>query len=98
MIEPMWTENYEDGTYTATVRCACGAVVSATVDGADLFKYRQGAYVQDAFPYLSADAREALFISGICGTCWDNLLGEDEHECYCTETPDGFGCPRCIYG
>ena len=21
-----------------------------------------------------------------------------QHDCYYTETPDGYGCPRCIYG
>lgn len=29
--------------------------------------------VQECFPYLSADERE-LMISGMCGTCFDNLM------------------------
>jgi hypothetical protein len=29
--------------------------------------------VQECFPYLSADERE-LMISGMCGSCFDNLM------------------------
>lgn len=78
MIEPTWTENYVTGSYTATQICACGQETRATVAGAELFRFRQGAHVQDAFPHLTADQREALFISGICGTCWDNLFGDED--------------------
>ena len=34
-----------------------------------------GKVIQEAFPYLSADERE-LLISGICGTCFDNMFKE----------------------
>lgn len=45
----------------------------------DLEKYRTGAvnYVQDAFPYLSADDREFL-ISGISPAKWDEMFAEDD--------------------
>ena len=33
---------------------------SVTVKGPDLFKYNRGAYIQDAFPYLSPKDREFL--------------------------------------
>lgn len=37
--------------------------------------------VQTAFPYLSADERE-LLVSGICGTCFDDM---------CNELKEAFG-------
>jgi hypothetical protein len=36
----------------------------------------QGQLVQNEFPELSADERE-LIISGICGKCFDDLLGPE---------------------
>jgi len=33
---------------------------SVTVKAPDLFKWNQGTYIQDAFPYLSAEDREFL--------------------------------------
>jgi hypothetical protein len=45
----------------------------------DVDSYRNGAHVQDAFPYLSAGERE-LLISGICGTCFDKILSEDDDQ------------------
>lgn len=83
MIEPRWTQNYENDTYTASQECACGNTTTATVQGPDLFKFRQGAHVQSAFPYLTDAEREALFITGICGVCWDAMFpDEDEEEDY----------------
>lgn len=39
-------------------------------------KGEAGNYIQNAFPELTPDEREIL-ISGICGTCFDNLFGPD---------------------
>lgn len=69
----MFTNNY-DGTYTARSLCACGHTTEAKVTGPSLFQYNQGAHAQNAFSYLSADEREALFISGTCATCWDSMF------------------------
>jgi hypothetical protein len=33
--------------------------------------------IQDIFPELSADIRE-LLLSGICGTCYDKLCGDED--------------------
>ena len=74
MNEPTWTQNHLAGTYTASARCYCGRVTTATVQASDLFRYRQGAFVQDAFPYLSTDEREALFMTGTCASCWDDMF------------------------
>ena len=58
----------------------CGHVNEIVVSEADYWDWQNGALVQDAFPYLSADEREML-ISGICPTCWDGMFnGMDEEE------------------
>lgn len=59
----------------------CHKTKTITCKGADLFKYHNGAYVQDAFPYLSAGDRELLFISGICDDCMTEIFsGEDDDD------------------
>ena len=80
MIEPFFTKHPDTDTYTVSSTCqaGCGHDTHATVNGFDLFRYRQGAFAQDAFPYLSTSTREALFISGICAVCWINMFGDDE--------------------
>jgi len=45
----------------------------------DLGRFRRGEYAQDCFPYLSAADREFL-ISGICGTCWDEMFANPEED------------------
>jgi hypothetical protein len=46
-------------TYTFTGGCLItGEKVSVTVNGEDLYEYNQGAYIQDAFPYLTPSERE----------------------------------------
>ena len=78
MHEPIFTNNY-DGTYRVESDCfECGGTTVAQIDGTDLFRYRQGDYVQDAFPTLTPEQREALFISGICSVCWDKMFGDDD--------------------
>lgn len=77
MIEPQ-IENMYDGTYHVQHRCGCLRVTEAMVTGPELFAWRQGAFVQDAFPSLSVDEREALFVTGICATCWDEMLGDED--------------------
>lgn len=50
-----------------------------TVKTADLAKYESGEvrYIQDAFPYLSADDREFL-ISGMSPEGWDETFPEED--------------------
>jgi len=57
-----YTEEYEpEHIYTFTgIVINTGKEQSVTVKAPDLFKYRQGAYIQDAFPYLSPAQREFL--------------------------------------
>jgi len=48
---------------------------SVTVEAKDLFKYHQGALIQEAFPYLTADEKEWL-ISGTSKEGWDITFGD----------------------
>lgn len=47
----------------------CGQAHNVFVNEADCLEWDDGALVQDAFPYLSAEDREML-ISGCCPSCW----------------------------
>ena len=44
-----------------------------TVPAGELYRYRQGAYIQDALKSVSVDDREFL-MSGICSVCWENIV------------------------
>ena len=49
-----------------------------SVDQAGYAKWQnREAYIQDALPELDANERE-LLISQTCGTCWDNMWGDEE--------------------
>lgn len=63
-----------------TVCPFCGHANEIAVNEEDYFDWAfDGALVQDAFPYLSADEREML-ISGICPTCWEKSFGGEPEE------------------
>lgn len=65
-----------------TVCPLCGAEFTIKVSTSDYIEWLEGTLVQDAFPYLSADEREAL-VSGICSKCWENMFSsssDDEEE------------------
>ena len=57
----------------------CGKEFRLKVQASDVEKWRNGAYVQVAFPYLDASERE-LLISKTCGICWDVMFGFDDWE------------------
>lgn len=56
----------------------CQRIIEIKVRESDLTTWKNGALIQHAFPYLSAEQRESL-ISGYCDPCWDSLCkaGED---------------------
>jgi hypothetical protein len=57
--QPYFEEHKPEHIYTFSGKCVIsGKDVSVTVKGPDLYKYNQGAYIQDAFPYLTPDERE----------------------------------------
>ena len=55
-----YEQAYEpEHTYTFTGECKeTGRAVSIVLLGPDLFRYHQGEYIQDAFPYIDAEHRE----------------------------------------
>ena len=57
----------------------CGHANEVAVNETDYWDWQDGALVQDAFPYLSADEREML-ISGICPKCWRDTFGDEDEE------------------
>jgi len=53
------------------ISCDYEAKISATNE--QLQRYQNGELIQNVFPNVSPGDRE-LFISGICGTCFDNMF------------------------
>jgi hypothetical protein len=72
-----------EGTYKVdSLPCPrCGDVLTLELEGAKLYAYNQGAYIQDVFPNLNSGERER-FISGICNPCWQQMFMymDDEEE------------------
>lgn len=61
-----------------TTHCVvCDQPQSIALRTADLDRFLNGALVQDAFPYLTADEREMHFLSGICGKCFDSMFPDE---------------------
>lgn len=72
------THNNGVHSYVFSGECiGCNEKHTVIVRGPDLFRFRQGAFVQEAFPYLPAGDREFL-ISGTCEKCWDKMFPEEE--------------------
>lgn len=57
----------------------CHNVGRVEVEESDFYDWKGGKFVQDAFPYLSADQRE-LLITGYDKKCWDKLFAYLEDE------------------
>lgn len=57
----------------------CKAFVKFVVNDIDYQKWQDGMLIQDAMPGLTPAQREIL-ISGVCGACFDTLLGKEEDE------------------
>ena len=61
-------------------RCPlCGEIKMVTVRKKDYIAWSEGALIQRAFPYLSANNRERLS-TGICPKCWDEMFGIEGEE------------------
>lgn len=57
----------------------CRQPQAVTVPRDSLLRFMNGEFAQDCFPTLPPEQREFL-ISGICGTCWDEMFGDPEEE------------------
>ena len=81
LTDPVFIKSDDQQTYHVTHACvSCGHVTKGDVPPPNVFQWRQGTAAQHAFPMLSATQVEALFMSGICGFCWDGLYGHDDEE------------------
>lgn len=61
-----------------TARClVCGKTGRIEVSADDYFTWRGGAFIQDAFPELSAPVREQI-LTGTHPECWDTMVGVEE--------------------
>jgi hypothetical protein len=72
-------ETFENGNHLYIFTGPChitGKSVTVKVPADGLFAYRQGAFIQDAFPDLSKDDREFL-MSGISKEGWDKAFMEE---------------------
>lgn len=68
-----------DPQVTLHVACKiCGVFHRLVVSKAARKAHREGALVQEAFPQVSPGERELFFVSRICPTCWDSLMGPEE--------------------
>lgn len=75
-----YEEEFKDGVhvYIFTGKCIkTGKPYSVRVPGPGLYKYNQGAYIQDAFPEMSADDREFL-MSGLSPEGWALAFCKDD--------------------
>ena len=76
----METRTREKGSGMMTTLWAtcnkCKNQVEMAVNVDDYTSWENGELIQNAMPYLTADEREVL-ISGVCGTCFDKMFGED---------------------
>jgi hypothetical protein len=50
----------------------CKKIIEVAVRGPELYRYRQGDFIQDALKSNTPEEREFL-MSGICGKCWDEI-------------------------
>lgn len=63
-------------TFDAVVKVNCkhcNKEVLIPVTEHSIEAYSEGVKVQNAFPYLNADDREAI-LTNTCKECWDNLM------------------------
>lgn len=71
----------------------CGKLSTVHVKASDLDDYYcADVLVQEAFPYLPSKERE-LFVSGLCGECWDKLFKDSDPDIDNLPFPEDDGYP-----
>jgi hypothetical protein len=69
-----------DTVVVKTLRCMeCGQSSLIELDASAFARWQAGAFVQDAFPDMSAPERETL-ITGTHSACWDAIFADEEDE------------------
>ncbi len=83
---PTKEEFKPEHVYVMTTTCprkkhvdACPRTREIRLDGAGLYKYRQGALLQEAFPKLTPGEREGLQ-TGMSDECWDDMFKDMDEE------------------
>lgn len=65
---------------TVPTKCPiCASEKSIPVVSTDYKAWQNGAFVQNAFPYLDDDNRERL-VTGTCNECWDNMFAFEDDD------------------
>jgi hypothetical protein len=57
----------------------CGKTFEFPTFKEDFEQFEKGEHIQYVLPYISPEYRE-LMLSGICPTCWDEIMEADEEE------------------
>jgi hypothetical protein len=98
MFEPNFSRDYANDTYNVSARCVfgCGTVTTATVPAPAVFQWRQGGHPQNVFPNLSRAQAEALFISGVCDSCFNNTVDEAIDSVFEDEEAHGEPVDGCV--
>jgi hypothetical protein len=70
------THQNRKGKFSISVGCQwCGTFHYVEVFREDWLKYQEGAFVQDAFPYMAREIRE-MFVSNTCPECWKRIFAK----------------------
>jgi hypothetical protein len=73
MYKPAYVFADKENKLDCHFQCVnCDNMPIVTVSQEQYDSWKDGEFVQKAFPHLSADERE-LFISGICDGCWKEM-------------------------
>jgi hypothetical protein len=67
---------HTEWTMIIKAHCDCGSTRDFEIFTADYVNWLNGTLVQIAFPDLTPERREWLFISGTCPVCWDTMWGD----------------------
>lgn len=76
---PILIDGYHMNKIISKTCRGCDKTYDIEVEQEDFLKWQNGAFIQDAFPYLSVDDREML-ISSFCGTCFNDMFPDMEEE------------------
>jgi len=79
-------------TLNLTIECPkCNGQTEMQVPAEQFVNWQRGQLIQDAFPNLTTDEREAM-MTGICPKCWEAMFADEDDddlgECTGTTSPD----------
>ena len=78
MFEPEFVTRKEPDLVDCHFTCfKCEKPRLVTCRETEFHIWTNGAFVQNAFPNMSADDRE-MFVSGVCPTCWKEIMETED--------------------